>query len=180
MWTGIVGSADAALGLHASFRQFAARHHLGHDKAGAMSISARAERLIGDARHRRQKHAVANFDAADAQRRAKLGQWYHAQKPSILSDCLLPSQFCLFVQLRRRQGSREFSRFALALQAARDYASPTWTRRLKQLQLSSWRRDAANAPDGPTKGRNNIARSAGGPCFTGQSRLLPIIPRLRE
>ena len=51
--------------------EFAARHHLGDDQAGAMRVGAQAERLVGDARHRRQEDPVADCDAADIQRLAR-------------------------------------------------------------------------------------------------------------
>ena len=83
------GAALPALG------ELAARHHLGNDQSGAVPIGAQAEGLVGDARHRRQEHPVADFDAADIQRLGQPTQIRHAQKPGNLSTCLFSSHIPL-------------------------------------------------------------------------------------
>ena len=54
-------------GIAAAFDQRVARGHLRDDEAGAELRHQPAERRIGDARHRRQHHAVPHRNVADAE-----------------------------------------------------------------------------------------------------------------
>ncbi len=53
--------------------EFAACHHFGHDQPSAMRMGALAERLVCNTRHRREEHAIADFHAADVERRGQFG-----------------------------------------------------------------------------------------------------------
>ena len=54
--------------------EFAARHHFGHDQTGAMPMGAQPERLVGNARHRRQEDAIADFTPPTSSGAANLGK----------------------------------------------------------------------------------------------------------
>ena len=78
--------------------EFAARHHLGHDQPGAVPIGAQAERLVGDARHRRQENAVADFDAADVQAALRA----YAKSDMHKNQATFQSAYSLAISRRRR------------------------------------------------------------------------------
>ena len=78
--------------------EFAACHHFGHDQARAMRMGASPERLVGDTRHRREEYAIADFHAADVERRGQFGQVNHAQKPSTSIRCTFSSHISHNVQ----------------------------------------------------------------------------------
>ena len=74
--------------------EFAARHHFRHDKPGAVRIGARAERHVGDARHRREEDAVADVDAADLERRRQIAQCQSCTKTEQSSCCIFLARIC--------------------------------------------------------------------------------------
>ena len=86
------GMADADVEAGPALGQFAARDHFGHDQSCAMLVGAFAKRFVCNAGHRRQKHAIADFDAAYLKRFGQNGHITHAQKPSRFPCCIITRQ----------------------------------------------------------------------------------------
>jgi hypothetical protein len=84
--------ADAQVAACPALGKLTACHHLGYDQPSAMRVGALPERLVGYSRHRRQKHAIADFDSANVERSRQFAQFSHAQKPSIFILCSFSSQ----------------------------------------------------------------------------------------
>ena len=72
------GMAYTSARVEASFREFAACHHLRHDKSRAVAVGTAAKGFVGDAGHRRQKDAVAYRHTAYVDRVGELSEFIHA------------------------------------------------------------------------------------------------------
>ena len=83
---------DAATRTLSALRQLTAGNHFGDDQPCAVSMGARAEGLIGDPRHGRQKHPVADDDVTYPQRFGEFCQFKHAQKPGSDLSCTFSNQ----------------------------------------------------------------------------------------
>jgi hypothetical protein len=72
------GMAYTSARVEATFREFAAGDHLGHDESRAVAVGTAAEGFVGDAGHRRQEDSIANGHTAYVDRIGELREIIHA------------------------------------------------------------------------------------------------------